>query len=65
LRDRYGKDLETLRYLEALETTTYEIEQKIFFILDMDRDDLGFLRDMGSKEERTKKLDISKCIDLS
>jgi hypothetical protein len=65
LRDRYGKGLEALRYLEALEAAAYEIEQRILFIVDMDRDDIGLLRQKGPKEKRIKKLDISKCIDLS
>jgi hypothetical protein len=54
LRARYGKGPEALRYLEALETATYEIGQKMLFILGMDRDDLGLPREEGSKEERTK-----------
>jgi hypothetical protein len=49
LRDRYGKGLEALRYLEALETATYEIEEKMSFILGMDRDDLAF---SGKKVQR-------------
>lgn len=40
LRDRYGKGPEALRYLEALEAATFEIERKIFFILGTDPEDL-------------------------
>jgi putative nucleotidyltransferase with HDIG domain len=40
LRDRYGNGAGALQYLEALETATFEIERKIFFILGMDPDDL-------------------------
>jgi putative nucleotidyltransferase with HDIG domain len=55
LRDRYGKGPEALRYLEALETATFEIEQKIFFILGMDPDDLGRLQEGPIREEGSKK----------
>jgi len=40
LKERYGKGPGALQYLEALETATFEIERKIFFILGMDPDDL-------------------------
>jgi uncharacterized protein len=54
LRDRYGKGPEPLRHLEALETVTFEIEEKIFSILGVDPDDLERLREESTAEAGSK-----------
>ncbi len=43
LRNRYGKDLEGIRYLRRMEKVVQEIEQKIFSILRIDPHDLQHL----------------------
>jgi uncharacterized protein len=50
LRNRYGKSPEALRYLEALEAATFEIEGKIFSILGMNPNDLPGLREKRLEE---------------
>jgi hypothetical protein len=40
LMDRYGKNKEDLGHLEQLKKTTFEIEAKIFSILEIDPSDL-------------------------
>ncbi len=54
LKDRYGKGPEALRYLEALEKATFEIEQKIFSILGMDPDALERLPEGSTLEAGSK-----------
>ncbi len=55
LKDRYGRGPEALRYLEALERESFEIERKIFFFLGMDPDDLSFLHEASMGEEGSKE----------
>jgi uncharacterized protein len=43
LRERYGRGQDSLKQLEALQRGTYEIEAKIFSILEMDPTDLAHL----------------------
>jgi hypothetical protein len=43
LKDRYGRDQKAISYLERLEKSTSQIEDKIFFILQIDPDELQLL----------------------
>ncbi len=43
LKERYGRNQEAMEYLERMEKTTYEMEQKIISILRIDPDDLCHL----------------------
>lgn len=40
LKDRYGRDQKAIDYLDRMEREIYGIEDKIFFILKIDRNDL-------------------------
>jgi uncharacterized protein len=40
LKDRYGRDQKAIDYLDRMEREIYGIEDKIFFILQIDRNDL-------------------------
>lgn len=44
LQDRYGKDQRAFVQLEQLKKATFEIESKIFSILEIDPNDLQFLK---------------------
>jgi len=40
LKDRYGRDQKAIDYLDRMEREIYGIEDKIFFILQIDPNDL-------------------------
>jgi HD superfamily phosphodiesterase len=47
LKDRYGRDQRAADYLEKLENAIYDIENKIFLILQIDPNDLEYLQRKG------------------
>jgi putative nucleotidyltransferase with HDIG domain len=47
LKERYGRDRRAIDYLERLEKETYEIENKIFWVLQIDPNELEHLQGEG------------------
>jgi putative nucleotidyltransferase with HDIG domain len=54
LKDRYGRDQRATDYLEKLERAIYEIENKIFQILQIDPTDLQYLQAKGYPYRNSK-----------